>query len=118
VLTKSEERKRDKYYADELIMPPECDLLCRFRPCYNKYENIGVYSQGRGYLSYHSEFKPACGTRMMRGCEVPMPPYDMAKSLDFVIDNINAKKIAYRKAALAILKAMRKEIEDETVDTK
>ncbi len=113
MLTKTEEKKRDKYYADELIMPPECDLLCRFRTCYNKYENKGVYSQGRGYLSYHSEFKPACGVRMDRGCGVPRPQYDMGSALDFVIDNINAKNVAYRRSALAILKAMRKDINDE-----
>lgn len=63
-----EEKKRNDYYSNEYSMPPECDACCKFRPCYNKYENKGSFSPGRGYVDYYSEFYPACGTRMNSGC--------------------------------------------------
>lgn len=67
-MNKSDEKRREKYYSDDSIMPPECDVLCRFRPCYGKYEDKGSYSAGRGYTSYHDGFYPACSTRLSHGC--------------------------------------------------
>lgn len=63
-----EEKKREAYYADPLALPPECDLLCMFRVCLNKYEDKGAFSQGRGYNSYNTTFRPACATRLNSGC--------------------------------------------------
>lgn len=68
-------------------MPPECDPLCLVRKCYNKYENKGSYSVGRGYTSYHTDkFAPVCGTRMCRGCPTveskrPEPEEDAVRTL-------------------------------------
>lgn len=59
---------REEYYNNSLILPPECDVLCPYRPCYNKYENKGSFSPGYGYTSYASTFQPACGTRLNSGC--------------------------------------------------
>ena len=67
-MKKSEELKREKYYANVFSLPPECNPLCLVRSCFNKYENKGSFSVGRGYTSYHDEFYPACGTRMNCGC--------------------------------------------------
>lgn len=58
----------DKYYSNPYTMPPECDACCRFRSCYNKYENKGSFTIGRGYTSYHTTFRPACATRLHQGC--------------------------------------------------
>lgn len=60
--------KRETYYANDFILPPECDALCIIRTCYNKYEDKGSFSQGRGYTSYYKDFRPACGTRLCHGC--------------------------------------------------
>jgi len=65
---KIEDEKRDRYYSDDLAMPPECEPCCMFRSCYNKYENKCSYTPGRGYTSYYSQFYPACGTRLNSGC--------------------------------------------------
>jgi len=67
-MNKKEEKRREEYYADELALPPECDVLCPFRPCFNKYEDKGSFSVGRGYTSYSETFRPACGTRLNHGC--------------------------------------------------
>ena len=60
--------QRERYYASEHRMPPECDVLCRFRSCYIKYEDRGSYTAGRGYTAYRDGFTPACGTRLAEGC--------------------------------------------------
>lgn len=67
-MTVVNDRKRQRYYDDPFALPPECDPLCLIRPCFNKYENKGNFSPGRGYTSYHKDFSPACGTRMCHGC--------------------------------------------------
>ena len=59
---------REEYYNNSLILPPECDVLCPYRRCYNKYENKGSFTPGKGYTSYSKVFTPACGTRMSSGC--------------------------------------------------
>ena len=68
MLNKKEAKKREKFYNDEFEMPPECDLLCRFRRCYQKSENKGCFSVGRGYTNYHKTFYPACTVRLNSGC--------------------------------------------------
>ena len=59
---------REEYYNNSLILPPECDLLCPYRRCYNKYEDKEAYTQGQGYSK---EFRPICATRQASGC----PPW-------------------------------------------
>ena len=59
---------REEYYNDNLILPPECDVLCPYRRCFHKYEDKGSFSQGVGYTSYNKEFKPVCATRQAQGC--------------------------------------------------
>ena len=63
-----QEKRRSDYYSNDLMLPPECDVLCKFRPCFNKYEDKGSFSYGRGYTSYHEKFCPACGSRLNHGC--------------------------------------------------
>lgn len=54
------ERACQDYYEDDLALPPEADHLCLFRPCLQKYEDKGSFTPGRGYTSYHEDFRPAC----------------------------------------------------------
>ena len=67
-MNKATEKQRNRYYDNPFALPPECDTLCLVRSCFNKYENRGNYSQGRGYTSYYTDFRPVCGTRMCQGC--------------------------------------------------
>ena len=99
-----EAKKRDRYYSNELILPPECDALCRFRGCYNKYEDKGNYTAGRGYTRYHITFQPCCGTRLSHGCGDGRKSYDMAAALKWCAENISDQK--RRKAVKAVLEAM------------
>lgn len=58
---------KEKFFNGE-VLAPECDPLCRYRSCYHPDTNKGSFSQGRGYTSYHTDFKPVCGTRQYHGC--------------------------------------------------
>jgi hypothetical protein len=86
-MKKSDEKQRDRYYASETWLPPECDVLCLFRPCYNKYENKGSFTPGRGYTKYHDRFYPVCGTRMNNGCPAfrgqPNDQVDTKKAIEW-----------------------------------
>lgn len=86
---KLQEKKREEYYGNDYIMPPECDACCRFRDCYNKYENRGSFTPGRGYTSYHSDFRPACGTRLSHGCPSrrgePDDSFDLLAALEWAL---------------------------------
>jgi len=105
-MNKAEEKKRAAYYADELALPPECDVLCPFRGCYNKSENKGAYSVGRGYTSYYSTFKPTCGVRMNHGCGHPRRDINLIKALQWVRNNITDKPKKRRMRALKVLDAV------------
>lgn len=93
---KIEKEKRDLYYSDELAMPPECEPCCMFRSCYNKYENKGSYTPGRGYTSYYSQFYPACGTRLNSGCPDRTgglnDSFDMTKAVNFLKEKLKEYK--------------------------
>lgn len=67
-INKTAERRRTVYYANPFILPPECDALCYFRPCYHKYENKGAFAVGTGYTKYSDDFMPVCATRQAHGC--------------------------------------------------
>jgi hypothetical protein len=89
-MNKKEEAKKTKYYADEDIIPPECDELCRFRMCYHKTENKGTFKVGQGYISYHDDFRPVCGVRMNNGCGDQRDTYDQKKALRYCIEKLQA----------------------------
>ena len=105
-MNKAEERKRDQYYADPLAMPPECDLLCRFRPCYAKYEDKGSYTAGLGYTDYSSRFCAACATRLNHGCGSGRASYGRAEALRWVVKQLASKTKRDRDAAVRTLNAM------------
>lgn len=101
---------RAAYYADELALPPECDHLCPYRPCFNKYENRGGFTYGRGYTSTHSDFLPACATRLCQGC----PDWrnsvgdcaDMGRAREHAAELAKSRKLRHRRRAKAILRAI------------
>ncbi len=90
-LKRSEKRRQKSYWEDPLIMPPECDALCRFRTCYQKSENKGVFQPGRGYTSYHTDFHPVCNHRHLHGCpdsrEKSTEGIDILRALKFIHEN-------------------------------
>lgn len=99
-----QEKRRNDYCDSEYAMPPECDLLCRFRSCYNKYENKGSFSVGRGYTSYHEDFRPACGTRLNHGCPFTrggeQDNFDMREALEWLgekLEQSQDKSIKWQK---------------------
>lgn len=107
-----QEKARAAYYADPLALPPEADALCLLRPCYNKYENKGSYSTGRGYTSSYSTFKPACATCMNQGCpsnrgkpDEELSVHKAAKVLAWAITNDKTKHRVVREIALLKLSA-------------
>ena len=104
-MNKAEEKKREVYYANDLVMPPECDKLCRFRKCYHKSENKGSFSVGRGYTSYHEKFYPSCGVRMCHGCPDRDGNVDLNKAFQWIHDMITGKK-KEREEAKRTLKAL------------
>lgn len=102
--------KRELYYDDPLILPPECDVLCPFRPCYNKYENKGSFTPGVGYTKYSSTFQPVCGTRMTCGCPVwrrrENDKVDVKKACAWILENIDSRKLKVRKRVRDILREL------------
>jgi hypothetical protein len=78
-----EKKRAEDYYADDLALPPECDVLCPFRQCYHKYHNKGSYTPGRGYTQYYQEFRPVCGTRMAHGCQDRDTSANLAAALEW-----------------------------------
>ncbi len=100
-MKKSEELKREKYWADDLILPPECDFLCWFRSCYKKGEDKGSFTQGVGYTKYHDNFIPCCMTRLLHGCGAPWKDsVNMSLALTWCLsklkENTKEKNIAMR----------------------
>ena len=51
-------------------LPIECDFLCRFRSCFHKVENKGIYAPGKGYISYFDKPKYICKTQDENGCKL------------------------------------------------
>jgi len=102
-MNRQEEKRRNAYYTDPLALPPECDCLCPFRPCFNKYENKGSFSTGRGYTSYSSTFRAACGTRLSHGCPLwrgeSEDKVDMLKALKWAHEQLSAEKRTPRTKA-------------------
>jgi hypothetical protein len=110
-MNKKEEAKRTKYYSNDMIMPPECDALCRFRHCYQKYENKGTFTVGRGYTSYHDGFRPVCGVRQLHGCGDERKTYDKKKALEYCVDKLSlpggaAFKVKQKLHVISILEQM------------
>jgi len=101
-VNQKESKKREAYYADETALPPECDCMCPFRPCFSKYENKGSFSPGRGYTSYSETFRPACGTRLSRGCPAwrgkPDDRVDIRRALETAAEQLEAEKRRPRTA--------------------
>ncbi len=100
-MKKSEELKREKYWSDELILPPECDLLCRFRSCYHKGEDKGSFTQGVGYTRYYETFNPCCMSRLSHGCGGrDTIPVDISEALTWCVPKLQGstkeKKVAVR----------------------
>lgn len=63
----------DRYSVDCL------EDVCAFRGCMSPGHNKGTFSPGRGYTSYHSQPKPVCLTRHLRGCPHPLPVPDVER---------------------------------------
>jgi hypothetical protein len=91
-----QERFRQAYYSDDLALPPEADVLCLMRPCFNKYEQKGTYNPGRGYTSYSNRFEPACATCLNHGCpdwrDTPEDEVDLALALAKSYELLTAHK--------------------------
>lgn len=116
-----EKAARDKYYANECILPPECDALCRWRPCYHKYENKGAYSVGRGYTNYYDIFIPVCGHRMCHGCpEWRNKPGDKIRAstaIQWAYDTLgDSSKSKLKNTALEVLQRVAKYLESKEVE--
>lgn len=112
------EEQRKAYYDDPLALPPECDDLCRFRPCYNKYENKGSFTPGTGYTDYYDDFTPVCSTRMSQGCpptrNAPGDKANHIKALLWAAETL----IAYRTTRSTVGIKLRKRAETLTIQIK
>jgi hypothetical protein len=51
----------------------ECDVLCPYRKFYQRGEDKGSFTPGKGYTSYHKKPIPACNTRLNHGCPDSCP---------------------------------------------
>ena len=60
-------------------LPPQCDVLCKYRKCLRKGYIKGHFVQGRGYTSYFKKPKYTCETCAYRGC--PLGPTSDRRSL-------------------------------------
>lgn len=107
---KRADKARAAYYADVLALPPEADVLCPYRPCFNKYEDRGGFSYGRGYTSAYTDFKPVCATRLCQGCPAwrrqPDDQADRAKAEAHAAELEASRSIRHRKRAKAIRRAL------------
>lgn len=121
MMNKKEQAKMEKYYADELSMPPECDALCRFRNCYNKGQDKGAYNVGRGYAYYYERFIPACLTRLNCGCpDITFDDKIHYKANKFMLEKLEEVKASAPKrrcmllaCVSGILKDMQKYLEQK-----
>ena len=106
-MTQKEQKKREKYYSDPLAMPPECDPLCRFRGCYNKGEDKGTFSPGRGYTSYYKTFNPACMQRLHHGCRGrTLTIGQQAKAVKWAMGMLRSTRKLERQAGLRVMDAL------------
>ena len=115
-MNKKEELKRKRYYEDPFALPPECDSLCLARKCFNKYENKGPYSQGRGYTRYYPDFRPICATRCFHGCPfIRLSPEDKI-SIDKINELLTIKKIPgkIKRELLLFLSSREPNAQDQT----